>query len=130
MVRPVADPANRRGQPVALFGDCTSRAVADGDDRVKITHLLAAVASAGVDFLAPRLAQPSNRPVPRGTGAPAPGAVPHYRSARGKALREASPCCLPPWPRVLRSGGTFATAAQPATRCSRHQLRSIWHPPL
>jgi hypothetical protein len=43
-----------------------------------------------VDFLAPRLDQPSNRPVPRGTGVADPGAVPHYRSARVKAQREAS----------------------------------------
>jgi len=38
-------------------------------DLVKIAHLLAAVAPARVDFLARRLDQPSNRPVPRGTGA-------------------------------------------------------------
>jgi hypothetical protein len=57
---------------------------------VKIAHLLAAVASAGVDFLARRLDQPSNRPVPRGTGVADPGAVPHYRSARVKEQREAA----------------------------------------
>jgi hypothetical protein len=58
---------------VPLFRDGPPSAVADGDDRVKIVHLLAAVAPGRVDFLARLHDQPSNRPVPRGTGGSRPG---------------------------------------------------------
>jgi hypothetical protein len=72
MVRPVADPANRRGQRCRYSETVLPGRLPTAMGLVKIAHLLAAVVPAGVDFLARRLDQPSNRPVPRGTGARLP----------------------------------------------------------
>jgi hypothetical protein len=77
MVRPVTDPA-KPGITVEASRWRYSETLLSGRwRRVKIAHLLAAVGPAGVDLLARRLDQPSNRRIPRGTGVSDPGAVPH-----------------------------------------------------
>ena len=69
-----------------------------------------------VDFLAPRLDQPSNRPVPRGTGVADPGAVPHYRSARVKARG------LPPLLGICRPGLVSCRLLRPCAAASPERV--------